>query len=113
MDLTDFSHLSRISSPLLGWYSQTARVLPWRSDPTPYHVWLSEIMLQQTRVEAVKGYYHRFLEVLPTIEALAFADDELLLKLWEGLGYYNRVRNLQKAAQVVVAAYGGDLPADY
>lgn len=113
MDLTDFSHLSRISSPLLDWYSQTARVLPWRSDPTPYHVWLSEIMLQQTRVEAVKGYYHRFLEVLPTIEALAFADEELLLKLWEGLGYYNRVRNLQNAAQVVVAAYGGDLPADY
>lgn len=113
MDVTDFSELPRIVTPLLAWYRGTARVLPWRSDPKPYHVWLSEIMLQQTRVEAVKGYYNRFLQKLPTIAALAEADEEVLLKLWEGLGYYNRVRNLQKAAQVVVKEYGGELPADY
>lgn len=113
MDTTDFSNLPLISAPLLAWYRQTARILPWRSDPKPYHVWLSEIMLQQTRVEAVKGYYHRFLEALPTIQDLAKADEELLLKLWEGLGYYNRVRNLQKAAQAVLCEHGGELPADY
>ena len=81
------------------WFRQNARALPWRRDREPYHVWLSEIMLQQTRVEAVKGYYLRFLAEIPDIPALAAADPELLHKLWEGLGYYSRVRNLQAAAQ--------------
>ncbi len=79
---------------LLEWYDNNRRILPWREDPTPYHVWLSEIMLQQTRVEAVKGYYDRFTRTLPDIEALANADEDTYLKLWQGLGYYNRVRNL-------------------
>lgn len=97
---------------LLKWYDQSKRVLPWRSDPTPYHVWLSEIMLQQTRVEAVKGYYARFLATLPTIPDLANAPEETVLKLWEGLGYYSRARNLQKAAKVLVRDYQGILPKD-
>ena len=87
--------------------------MPWRSDRAPYHIWLSEIMLQQTRVEAVRGYYTRFLEHIPTVEALAVADDELLYKLWEGLGYYSRVRNLKKAAQVIMSAYHGTFPTSY
>lgn len=98
---------------LLHWYDYNKRILPWREDPTPYHVWVSEIMLQQTRVEAVKGYYDRFLTCLPDIKALAEAEEETLLKLWEGLGYYNRVRNMQKAAKVLVEQYGGEMPADY
>ena len=84
---------------LLPWFAENRRDLPWRRDREPYHVWLSEIMLQQTRVEAVRGYYARFLQRLPTVEALAGADEDVLLKLWEGLGYYSRVRNLQRAAQ--------------
>ena len=98
---------------LLPWYYQNHRQLPWRGDREPYHIWLSEIMLQQTRVEAVRGYYARFLEALPTINALANADDELLHKLWEGLGYYSRVRNLKKAAQVIEEKYGGVFPEDH
>lgn len=98
---------------LLHWYEYNRRILPWREEPTPYHVWVSEIMLQQTRVEAVKGYYDRFLACLPNVTALAAAEEEVLLKLWEGLGYYNRVRNMQKAAQALVEQYGGELPADY
>ncbi len=98
---------------LLDWYDAGARVLPWRSDPQPYHVWLSEIMLQQTRVEAATPYFERFLAELPTIADLAAAPEEQLLRLWEGLGYYNRVRNLQKAARLVVEQYGGQLPADF
>ena len=89
------------------------RSLPWRNDPTPYHVWVSEIMLQQTRIEAVLPYYRRFIDVLPTIADLAAAPTEVLLKLWEGLGYYSRVRNMQRAAQIVMREYGGTLPADY
>ena len=104
---------ARLPDALLPWYAQHRRELPWRQDREPYHVWLSEIMLQQTRVEAVKGYYTRFLEALPTIEALANADDELLHKLWEGLGYYSRVRNLKKAAQVIMARHGGQFPGKY
>ena len=99
--------------PLLGWYERNKRDLPWRRDREPYHVWLSEIMLQQTRVEAVRGYYLRFLERLPDIAALASAPEDVLLKLWEGLGYYSRVRNLQKAAQQIVSDYGGAFPTDY
>ena len=95
---------------LLNWYSQNRRVLPWREDPSPYHVWLSEIMLQQTRVEAVKGYYRRFLDSLPDVASLAEAPEELCLKLWEGLGYYSRVRNLKKAAVEVMEYRGGEIP---
>ncbi|HWT73495.1 MAG TPA: A/G-specific adenine glycosylase [Mobilitalea sp.] len=98
---------------LLDWYGLNARILAWRANPKPYYVWVSEIMLQQTRVEAVKGYFDRFITALPDIKALAEADEEKLLKLWEGLGYYNRVRNLQKAAQTVMQDYQGVLPADY
>lgn len=98
---------------LLHWFDYNQRILPWRENPKPYYVWVSEIMLQQTRVEAVKGYFERFLEGLPEIKDLAEAPEDKLLKLWEGLGYYNRVRNLQKAAQVVMEQYGGELPADY
>ena len=87
---------------LLPWYYKNKRDLPWRRDREPYHIWISEIMLQQTRVEAVKGYYARFLDTLPTVEALAQCDDDLLHKLWEGLGYYSRVRNLKKAAMVIM-----------
>lgn len=85
-----------------GWYRDNRRDLPWRQDKDPYHVWVSEIMLQQTRVEAARGYYLRFMQALPTIKALAEAEEEQLLKLWQGLGYYNRVRNLQKAARQIL-----------
>ena len=105
--------LSFLSKPLLAWYDDCRRILPWREDPTPYHVWVSEIMLQQTRVEAVKPYYKRFLEHLPDIQSLAEAPEELLLKLWEGLGYYNRVRNMQKAAIQVMEEYEGEMPGEY
>ncbi len=99
--------------PLCLWYEREKRDLPWRRTKDPYAVWVSEIMLQQTRVEAVKPYYARFLQTLPTIRDLAEAEEELLLKLWEGLGYYSRVRNMQAAAKQVMAEYGGSLPADY
>ena len=105
--------LPDFAPPLLAWYDQNRRILPWREKPTPYRVWISEIMLQQTRVEAVRPYFERFLNTLPDLVSLAAADPELLLKLWEGLGYYSRVRNLQKAAQQVVAGGATDLPADY
>lgn len=95
---------------LLPWYKENRRDLPWRKDREPYHIWISEIMLQQTRVEAVKGYYERFLRVLPTVEALANCDDDLLHKLWEGLGYYSRVRNLKKAAVVIMEQHHGVFP---
>ncbi|MDF2951854.1 MAG: A/G-specific adenine glycosylase [Anaerocolumna sp.] len=98
---------------LLDWYDLNARILPWRENPKPYYVWISEIMLQQTRVEAVKSYFERFITTLPDIEALANAKEEVLLKLWEGLGYYNRVRNLQKAAKVIVEDYNKEFPGDY
>ena len=107
------SILSRLPEYLLPWYSQSHRELPWRVTKEPYHIWISEIMLQQTRVEAVKGYYARFLAALPDIEALANCDDDVLHKLWEGLGYYSRVRNLKKAAQEVMAQNGGVFPRTY
>lgn len=102
--------LSWLPGALLPWYQQNKRDLPWRLDNEPYHVWLSEIMLQQTRVEAVKGYYTRFLSTLPTLSHLANCDDEKLHKLWEGLGYYSRVRNLKKCAQVLMEQYSGSFP---
>ncbi len=92
------------------WYDKNGRSLPWREDPTPYHVWVSEIMLQQTRIEAVIPYYHRFLREFPTVEALAQADDDRLMKLWEGLGYYSRARNLKKAACTIVETHSGCFP---
>jgi A/G-specific adenine glycosylase len=103
--------LTKIAEPLLAWYDQKARVLPWRSFPTPYRVWVSEIMLQQTRVDTVLPYFERFLDTLPDIAALALAPEEVLLKLWEGLGYYSRARNLQRAARIVAARFGGELPS--
>lgn len=105
--------LLAIPKPLLKWYDRNRRILPWREMPTPYRVWVSEIMLQQTRVEAVKPYFHRFMESLPDIRTLAEADEETLLKLWEGLGYYNRVRNMQKAAIQIMEEYGGKMPDVY
>ena len=107
------SVLDEIADPLLAWYDRGRRVLPWREEPTPYHVWVSEIMLQQTRVEAVKPYYDRFMKALPDVQSLAQAKEEELLKLWEGLGYYNRVRNLGKAARMVMEEYGGRMPEEY
>ena len=101
-----------IAGALLPWYDEHVRDLPWRRDVTPYRVWVSEIMLQQTRIEAAKGYFARFMAALPTVEDLAAAEEETVLKLWEGLGYYSRARNLHKAAQIIVSEYGGQLPAD-
>lgn len=109
----DYGLLSRISKPLLQWYDRNRRILPWREEPSPYRVWVSEIMLQQTRVEAVKPYFERFMRELPDIGSLAGAEEETLLKLWEGLGYYNRVRNLQKAALQIQEDYGGEMPSEY
>lgn len=111
MEHNDISH--QISEVLIPWYENNKRDLPWRKDRDPYHIWISEVMLQQTRVEAVKAYYTRFLEVLPTVEDLANVDDDLLNKLWEGLGYYSRVRNMKKAAQQIVAFHDGVFPGEY
>ena len=99
--------------PLLEWYSEHKRSLPWREAPSPYHVWISEIMLQQTRIEAVMSYYTRFLDRLPTVNDLAEVPEDELMKLWEGLGYYSRARNLRKAAVRITEEYDGELPADY
>lgn len=103
----------KLAEYLVEWYPNHARDLPWREDNEPYHVWLSEIMLQQTRVEAVKAYYRRFLNELPTIEDLAEVEEERLLKLWEGLGYYNRAKNLKRAAVTIVEEMGGAFPDTY
>ena len=105
--------LEQLVEPLLHWYDGHARILPWREEPTAYHVWVSEIMLQQTRVEAVKPYYERFLKAFPTVKDLADAQEETLLKMWEGLGYYNRVRNLNKAAVQIMEQYDGKVPDTY
>ena len=95
---------------IAAWYPGVRRSLPWRESPAPYRVWISEIMLQQTRIEAVIPYYERFLKELPDPAALAAAEDDRLMKLWEGLGYYSRARNLKKAAQKIMADFGGRLP---
>lgn len=102
--------LEQIVLPLLKWYDTDHRKLPWRETKDPYKIWVSEIMLQQTRVEAVKPYYTRFMEKFPTVEALAKAEDDVLLKCWEGLGYYSRARNLKKAAIMVMEEYDGGMP---
>lgn len=105
--------LEQLPIPLLEWYDEHKRDLPWRKSPTPYHVWVSEIMLQQTRVQAVLGYYERFLNVCPTVVDLAQLPEDQLLKLWQGLGYYNRARSLQKAAKLIANEYDGRFPSDY
>ncbi len=111
--MEEMERLSKSVIPMLRWFEENARALPWRSDPTPYRVWVSEIMLQQTRVAAVLDYFKRFMEELPTVEALANCEEERLMKLWQGLGYYSRARNLQKAARVIQSEYGGVFPASY
>lgn len=99
-------------SKLLAWYGENKRTLPWREDADPYRVWVSEIMLQQTRVEAARDYFTRWMDRFPTVKALAAADEDDVLKAWEGLGYYSRARNLHHAAKIVADEYGGELPAD-
>lgn len=111
--MSDNEILKQCVEPLLAFYDRGRRILPWREEPTPYHVWVSEIMLQQTRVEAVKPYYDRFMKALPDIRSLSQAEEEKLLKLWEGLGYYNRVRNMKKAAEILVDRYGGEMVPSY
>ena len=106
-------HIENLIAPLLVWYAKNKRSLPWRGIDDPYRIWVSEIMLQQTRVEAVIPYYERFLDALPTIGDLAECDEDRLLKLWEGLGYYSRVRNMQKAAKKIVDEHGGAMPRTY
>ncbi len=100
-------------SPLLEWFIQNRRMFPWRQDKDPYHVWVSEIMLQQTRIEAAKEYYIRFMKELPDVQSLCDASQEKLLKLWEGLGYYSRAKNLHKAAKAIVEQYSGHFPDHY
>ena len=109
MDNLDLNMLPEL---LLPWYRENHRCLPWRETKEPYHIWLSEIMLQQTRVEAVKGYYARFLAALPTVEALANCDDDALHKLWEGLGYYSRVRNLKRPRRSFRSATTANFPGN-
>ncbi|MGN1062499.1 MAG: A/G-specific adenine glycosylase, partial [Candidatus Scatosoma sp.] len=102
----------KVTQPLVEWFNYNKRDLPWRHNPTPYRVWVSEIMLQQTRVEAARDYYLRFLSALPSVADLAACDEEKLMKLWEGLGYYSRVRNMQKTAKIICGTYGGEFPSD-
>ncbi len=103
----------RFTIPLLKWYHALGRDLPWRSTDDPYRIWLSEIMLQQTQVATALPYYHRFLEAFPTIKALASAELEAVLKLWQGLGYYARARNLHRAAQILVAQFSATMPESF
>ncbi|MCI9466839.1 MAG: A/G-specific adenine glycosylase [Ruminiclostridium sp.] len=105
--------LSMLPIPLLAWYQDNARDLPWRREVTAYRVWVSEIMLQQTRVAAVLGYFARFMEAFPTVADLAAAPEEQLMKLWQGLGYYSRARNLQKAAKQIMTEFDGVFPTEY
>ena len=111
--ILDAPELYEAVTPLVRWYRENKRDLPWRSQVNAYRVWVSEIMLQQTRVEAVKPFFHRFMETFPTIKDLAEAKEDLLLKMWEGLGYYNRVRNMQKAARQIMDKYHGEFPNTY
>ena len=111
--LKNIETLDEIAEPLLRWFHSEKRALPWREEPTPYRVWVSEIMLQQTRVEAVKPYFERFVAALPDVRALARADENTLMKLWEGLGYYSRARHLQSAARLICSDHGGEIPAHF
>jgi len=105
--------MNALAADLLRWYDANARVLPWRSDPSLYRTWVSEVMLQQTQVETVVPYFERFLQRFPTLESLAKAEQAEVLQLWEGLGYYSRARNLHKAAQLVWQKHEGELPHTY
>lgn len=105
--------LNRLPGALLPWYRENRRVLPWREQVSAYRTWVSEIMLQQTRVAAVIPYFQRFMAAYPSVEALAACDEGQLMKLWEGLGYYSRARNLRRAAQIVAEQYGGAFPRTY
>ncbi len=105
--------MEKIVQPLMQWFETHQRELPWRKDKEPYHVWVSEIMLQQTRIEAVKKYYTRFIQEIPDIESLSLISEDKLLKLWEGLGYYSRAKNLQKAARTIMQKYHGEFPRSY
>ena len=111
--MIDNFDLKQLVAPLQTWFQKNARVLPWRENPKAYYVWVSEIMLQQTRVEAVKPYFDRFIRELPDVKALAGCPEDKLLKLWEGLGYYNRVRNLKIAANQIIDEYDGVIPSEY
>ena len=108
--MTDAQIIEQALPRIADWYALSRRVLPWREEPTPYRVWISEIMLQQTRIETVIPYYRRFLAELPDVAALAAVEEDRLLKLWEGLGYYSRARNLKRAAEMVMRDFGGELP---
>ena len=108
----DLQSIIQFRKSLLEWYDSSARILPWRDNPTPYRVWISEIMLQQTRVETVKPYFERFMGEVPTIQDLANISEDKLLKLWQGLGYYSRAKNLKKAANIIVQKFNGQFPAD-
>ena len=108
-----WENLDLLREPLLDWYDAHRRILPWREEPSPYRTWVSEIMLQQTRVTAVLPYFARFMDELPDAAALAAVPEERLFKLWEGLGYYSRARNLQRAAKIVVSEHGGELPTTF
>lgn len=105
--------MGAVSEPLIQWFELNRRLLPFRQEPSAYHIWVSEIMLQQTRVAAVLDYYRRFMEALPTVADLAAVEEDRLMKLWQGLGYYNRARNLQKAARQVAEDFGGAFPDTY
>lgn len=109
-DKEEIIRQKKIVQPLLTWYAQNARKLPWREDTDPYHIWVSEIMLQQTRVETVKPYFERFMKRLPSVWDLAEITEEELLKLWEGMGYYSRAKNMHKAAQIICTNFGGVFP---
>lgn len=105
--------LQPIVEPIVKWYQKQEKLLPWKQDKEPYHIWVSEIMLQQTRIEAVKKYYTRFMKELPTIQDLAIVQEEKLLKLWEGLGYYSRAKNLKKSAIQIQENNHGKMPTSY
>ena len=102
-----------IHDTLINWFAENRRDLPWRQQPTPYEVWLSEVILQQTRVNQGRDYYLRFIERWPTVNDLAAATEEEVLKMWQGLGYYSRARNLHQCAQQVVEQYNGIFPTDF
>lgn len=113
IEMWEDEKITSFRQKLLTWYDENKRDLPWRRSNNPYHIWISEIMLQQTRVDTVIPYYERFLDWFPTVQDLAIAPEERLLKVWEGLGYYSRVRNMQEAAQQIVAEFEGEFPHTY
>ncbi|MER2000756.1 MAG: A/G-specific adenine glycosylase, partial [Lysinibacillus sp.] len=108
----NYPYINEIRSALVEWFEREQRDLPWRHTKEPYKIWVSEVMLQQTRVETVIPYYNRFLEKFPTMESFAYAPEEEILKMWEGLGYYSRVRNLQTGVREVVETYNGIVPSN-